>query len=781
MKDVAEDLIGKQLGPYHLVAIIGKGGMGVVYKAYEAKLTRYVALKVLSRRYAEDLEFVSRFWQEARAAANLEHPHILPVYAYGEHERYHYIAMQLVREGSLANLLTGRPLLLKQMGHIINQVGSALDYAHLENVIHRDVKPDNILISRHSGCLLTDFGIAKLLETTARHTQTGISFGTPSYMSPEQISADENLDGRSDIYSLGVLLYEMATGHLPFEGTVQAIQMQHLTKPPPPPREFNPDLPNSVVEVILKALAKKPDDRFATAGEMASALSAASPQALVTGGDGAAAILEAAPGTLTAGDQASESGEPMNSEELTAVLEATSGLPSVAERRRSPTEPVPVVGQTGQEAEVDRPRKMPALVWAAGLVLLAVVGAGVIGLGGLSNSLFRRVDTPTVVAGAGPGATETPTAVGTLPPTQTSAPQAAATATPEPTATGIATATPEAGETATPTPVPPATPSATPAPTRSATATPEASPTATSEPSPTVTQTTRPAAPDLSGRLAIPLMYGNEPKVYIVSTGGELETIVGAARQPDYSRDGARLIVNGEGGTWDKLRVSDAAGGAAYEIGDPALAGHSYPSWSPEGAQVIYDDGTVDPRGWRIFIRDLNTNGPGTGAGTMLRAGVGQGELIGRNPLWTSEDRFIFRGCNTWQPGMESECGIWLMQGNAGEPERLTNSPNHVPSDVRSDRLVYASAEAGDWNVYSLDLASGATRQLTEDTAADGLATISPDGRSVAFLSNRGGRLAVWTVPMQGGTAQKLFDLPSEWGGLRADGWAEEKLSWGAR
>jgi Tol biopolymer transport system component len=225
----------------------------------------------------------------------------------------------------------------------------------------------------------------------------------------------------------------------------------------------------------------------------------------------------------------------------------------------------------------------------------------------------------------------------------------------------------------------------------------------------------------------------------------------------------------------------DPIGGDPYEIGDPALAGHSYPSWSPDGGRVIYEDGTVDPRGWRIFIRDLNTNGPGSGAGDMLSAGVGQGELIGRNPLWTSGERFIFRGCNTWQPGMESECGIWLMQGNGGEPERLTNSPNHIPSDVRGDRLVYASAEAGDWNVYSLDLASGATRQLTEDTAADALATLSPDGRSVAFLSNRGGRLAVWTVPIQGGAAQKLFDLPAEWGGLRADGWSEEKLSWGAR
>jgi len=163
----------------------------------------------------------------------------------------------------------------------------------------------------------------------------------------------------------------------------------------------------------------------------------------------------------------------------------------------------------------------------------------------------------------------------------------------------------------------------------------------------------------------------------------------------------------------------------------------------------------------------------------MLTVGIGQGELIGRQPVWASQDRFIFRGCNTWEPGLESECGLWLMQGNAGEPERLTNNPSQIPNDVRGDTLVYASAEAGDWNVYTLDLSTGATRRLTEDGAADGLATISPDGRSVAFVSNRGGSLGVWTVPIGGGTARKLFDLPVEWGGLREDGWAEEKLAWG--
>jgi Tol biopolymer transport system component len=275
-------------------------------------------------------------------------------------------------------------------------------------------------------------------------------------------------------------------------------------------------------------------------------------------------------------------------------------------------------------------------------------------------------------------------------------------------------------------------------------------------------------------------MYGNEPKVYIVSTGGELQAVVGAARQPDYSLDGTRLVVNGDGGAWDKLRILDAVGGAPFEVGDPALAGHSYPSWSPDATRLIYEDGTVDPVGWRIFIRDLNTNGPGSGAGTMLKAGVGQGELVGRQPLWTSGDRFIFRACDTWQAGQESECGLWVMQGNGGTPERLTVNPNHIPTDVRGETLVYSSAEKGDWSVYVLDLAGGTVRQLTEEGADEGLATISPDGRSVAFLSDREGRLAVWVVSIKGGAARKLFDLSADWGSLRPDGWSEEKLSWGS-
>jgi hypothetical protein len=162
----------------------------------------------------------------------------------------------------------------------------------------------------------------------------------------------------------------------------------------------------------------------------------------------------------------------------------------------------------------------------------------------------------------------------------------------------------------------------------------------------------------------------------------------------------------------------------------------------------------------------------------MLRTGVDTGQLIGRNPLWTTGDRFIFRGCNTWQTGRAGDCGLWVMPGNGGAPAKLSAHADHIPTDVHNDLVLYSSSETGDWNVYAVNIASKEMTQLTFDPAADGLATISPDGRSVAFLSDRNGRLAVWTVAFGQNAPTLLFEIPPEWGGVTAESWSEEKLSW---
>jgi len=267
-----EDLTGKQLGQYRIVAPLGEGGMAAVYKAYQQTMDRYVALKILPRHFAADPEFVGRFEQEAKIIAKLQHVHILPVHDYGTSEGYTYIVMPFVETGTLDDLLQGEPLPQEQIRKIISQVGEALHHAHSQGLVHRDVKPSNILIDQDGNCLLTDFGITKVVEGTAKFTQTGAIIGTPAYMSPEQIMG-ETLDGRSDIYSLGIILYQLATGRAPYRAeTPPAIFVKHLHDPLPPPRKFNQDLPESVERVILKALAKDPKDRYSNATELVNAI-----------------------------------------------------------------------------------------------------------------------------------------------------------------------------------------------------------------------------------------------------------------------------------------------------------------------------------------------------------------------------------------------------------------------------------------------------------------------------------------------------------------------------
>jgi multiple sugar transport system substrate-binding protein/sn-glycerol 3-phosphate transport system substrate-binding protein len=275
-----EDLTGKQLGKYRVVAPLGEGGMAAVYKAYQAGMDRHVALKILPRHFAADPEFVGRFEQEAKVIAKLQHVYILPVHDYGEDEGYTFIVMPFVERGTLDERLDDKPIPLPEIRKIISQVGDALDYAHSCGLVHRDVKPSNVLIDRRGNCLLTDFGISKMVEGTSKFTQTGAIIGTPEFMSPEQILGEE-LDGRSDIYSLGVLLYQLATGIPPFRAeTPPAVFVKHLHDPLSPPRLLNPEIPEALENVILKALARNRDDRFTTVGEMVKSLQAAIPLAM---------------------------------------------------------------------------------------------------------------------------------------------------------------------------------------------------------------------------------------------------------------------------------------------------------------------------------------------------------------------------------------------------------------------------------------------------------------------------------------------------------------------
>jgi len=262
---------GQTIGQYRILEQIGQGGMATVYKAYQPSLDRVVAIKVLPKTYAQDPEFLARFRREAKAVAQLEHPYILPVHDYGEEGDVTYFVMRYVEGGSLADHLRRGPVDMVTALRITAQVAEALDYAHQRGIVHRDVKPSNILLTADGRPQLMDFGIAYVVSGP-RLTRTGVGIGTPEYMSPEQ-GQGRPVDARSDIYSLGVVLYEMLTGRVPYQAeTPFAVIHGHIYEPLPPPRRINPRIPPEVEHIVLKALAKRPEDRFQTAGEMAAAL-----------------------------------------------------------------------------------------------------------------------------------------------------------------------------------------------------------------------------------------------------------------------------------------------------------------------------------------------------------------------------------------------------------------------------------------------------------------------------------------------------------------------------
>ncbi len=275
------DLAGQTMGAFHIVEKLGEGGMAEVYKAYQLRLDRYVALKFIRPELAAQEGFLPRFEQEAKVLARLSHSNIVHVYDFGEEGRRCYLAMEYVTGSTLKDWLRestgGKPMALDEALLIIRQVCAALDYAHAQGVVHRDVKPANIMLTPEGRVLLSDFGIARLMGQTSDITVTGATTGTPAYMSPEQITSESaKLGPTSDVYSLAVVIYEMLTGRVPFTAeTGMAVMLKHLQDPTPPPRMHNPALPEPVEEVILKALSKDHADRYQRAGELLDALVAA--------------------------------------------------------------------------------------------------------------------------------------------------------------------------------------------------------------------------------------------------------------------------------------------------------------------------------------------------------------------------------------------------------------------------------------------------------------------------------------------------------------------------
>ena len=260
---------------YELESEIGRGGMSVVYRARDVRLNRPVAIKVLPPELAYDAAVRARFTREAQTSAQLSHAHIIPIYDVGERDGVAYLVMALITGGNLAEILMRQPRQpIDEVRRLLSEIADALAYAHLRGVIHRDIKPDNILVDPESGrAMVTDFGIARAIEGGTRLTLTGAALGTPTYMSPEQAVGERDLDGRSDLYSLGVLGYQMLTGRPPFAaGNSMALLLKHVSERPRPIAELRPEAPKALCDAIERALKKSPEDRWPTAAAFRDAL-----------------------------------------------------------------------------------------------------------------------------------------------------------------------------------------------------------------------------------------------------------------------------------------------------------------------------------------------------------------------------------------------------------------------------------------------------------------------------------------------------------------------------
>lgn len=256
--------IGQTIGGYQIAEEIGHGGAATVYRAYQPQLERWVAIKIMRATEGSGKEFLARFRREAKAIAALRHPNILTIYDYGEKEGIAYFVMEYVAGGTLKSSLTGQPQPWPDAATLILPVGRALAYAHSQGVVHRDVKPANILLARPDWPLLADFGLVKLLGRKRGITQPGVSIGTPAYFSPEQAAGDE-VDHRTDIYGLAIVLYELLTGRLPFDADSPIeMMLRRLRENPIPPRRFNPLVTPQLEAIILRALARDAEARYPT-------------------------------------------------------------------------------------------------------------------------------------------------------------------------------------------------------------------------------------------------------------------------------------------------------------------------------------------------------------------------------------------------------------------------------------------------------------------------------------------------------------------------------------
>ncbi len=383
-------VVGENVGPYRIIEKLGHGGMATVFKAYHAALDRYVAIKALHPAFMEDPSFLARFQREARVVAKLEHPNIVPVYDFAEHEGRPYLVMKFIQGETLKARLVRNGVLLDQVVQIVEAVGTGLTYAHGQGILHRDVKPSNVLLADDGRIYLADFGLARIAQVGESTISGDMMLGTPQYISPEQAMGVRELDAGTDIYSFGVMLYELIVGQVPFSAdTPFSIIHDHIYTPLPLPRAVNSNVSEPIERVLLKALAKERADRFEDISSLVDAFSGAFAETDLAAGVGV--------GHQPTG---AETSPPMVVDETVSPQQADAPTASILEAAETPIMPQEAVA--ADESEVSG-KKIPFLKrlrwWQIALGAVVLVFCCLLALSVINERQKQQtITTPTQTA-----------------------------------------------------------------------------------------------------------------------------------------------------------------------------------------------------------------------------------------------------------------------------------------------------------------------------------------------------------------------------------------------
>ncbi len=759
------NLIGQTLGQYEITAFLGRGGMATVYRARQASINRDVAIKVIKPDLIESEEFKVRFTREAQVIATMSHPHILKVFDYGQHGDLVYLVMELLSGGSLADLLRGGgKLSLNEATRLLDQIAGALDYAHRRAIVHRDLKPQNVLLDEDKNAFLTDFGIAKLLGETSALTQSGMAMGTPAYMSPEQWRG-QNVDARADVYALGVMLYEMLAGKVPFTGdTPYSMMHMHVFEAPPSLRSFRPDLPDALQDVLNIAMAKERDQRFGTAGEVANAFKAAlagMPISAATASDTADLTAPMPVGAANPNDVTIGAPMPAAPTQAGAGRSATP-LGLAAEEEKKPANRAPIL---------------------IGVALLAVLGvlAAVLALGGGQGGVAQTTATSTEPPVSAPTdqVIETPTlfladeATATalaLLPTQASTDQPTETPTlffaDEATATALAllptqASTDQPTETRTPTFTNTPAPTATLTPSLTATLTPNLTNTARAEFLATANVTNTARAEFLATTQAEADARRTQSAATI--TAATLTAQAQQTRLAELQLTGAARAANSTATalaqpTRTPTPNLDASSTAVAQSAITATVQAQLTQLAATVEAVL----TVQAQQTRLAELQLTSaaraaNSTATAVAVALAAPTGR--IIFHTDLY-----------GRWE--------INQIAPDGGGFSRLTDGRGvyYLPSFSPDGTLIGLSSNLpGNIEIHIMNADGSNLRRVTQQGAEDWGVAISPDNTRIVWHSNRGGTFRLYIADIDGRNVRQLTPPDSTRGSLDADAsWAPD-------